>query len=91
MLVVGKTAMSYIFWRVDLPLVLLVINITILVADIVIIDIRYDFYILYCKLVFWGEVLWDPARDYWSRGTLDDAIQLVSLPQNTRQYHTGSI
>ena len=31
---------------------------TILVANIVIIDIRYNFYILYCKLVFWGEVLW---------------------------------
>ena len=27
-----------------------------------------------------------PARGHWSRGTLGEAIQLVSLPQNTAQY-----
>ena len=55
---------------------------TISVADIVIIDIGYDFYILYCKTSVLGGSSLGPARDHWSRGTLDDAIQLVSLPQN---------
>ena len=32
-----------------------------------------------------------PARDHWSRGTLGEAIQLVSLPQNTTQYQIMTV
>ena len=49
MSVVCKTAMSYVFWRVDLPLVINIWQPSRLQTYVAIIDIGYDFYILYCK------------------------------------------